>query len=88
MSVASVAEPPFPYTTVVRLRGMQQPVALTAKRLIERTRIPVPTGSVEVSCSAQTKKSTQLCGHTHANLAIKASISARNAANLCSDLLD
>ena len=41
----------------------------------------------EVSLSAQTKESTQLCGHTHAYRAIKASISARNAANLCSDLL-
>ena len=34
----------------------------------------------EVSRSAQTKKSTQLRVHTHAYLAIKASISARNAA--------
>ena len=34
----------------------------------------------EVSRSAQTKKSTQLRIHTHAYLAIKASISARNAA--------
>ena len=46
----------------------------------------------EVSRSAQTltqtKKSTQLCVHTLAYLAIKASISARNAAKLCSDLLD
>ena len=48
----------------------------------------VPTGSVEVSRSAQTKKSTQFCGHTHPYLAIKASISARNAEKLCSDLLD
>ena len=42
----------------------------------------------EVSSSAQTKKSTQLCVHTLAYLAIKASISARNAAKLCSDQLD
>ena len=42
----------------------------------------------EVSRSAQTKKSTQLCVHTLAYLAIKASISACNAAKLCSDLLD
>ena len=42
----------------------------------------------EVSRSAQTKKSTQLRVHTLAYLAIKASISARNAAKLCSDLLD
>ena len=42
----------------------------------------------EVSCSTQTKKSTQRCGQTHAYLAIKASISACNTANLCSDLLD
>ena len=42
----------------------------------------------EVSRSTQTKKSTQLCVHTHAYLAIKASISARNAANSCIDLLD
>ena len=42
----------------------------------------------EVSRSAQTKKSTQRCGQTHAYLAIKASISARNAADSCSDLLD
>ena len=42
----------------------------------------------EVSRRAQTKKSTQLCVHTLAYLAIKASISARNAAKLCSDLLD
>ena len=42
----------------------------------------------EVSRSAQTKKSTRLCVHTLAYLAIKASISARNAAKLCSDLLD
>ena len=42
----------------------------------------------EVSRSAQTKKSTQRCGHTHVYLAIKASISAHNAANLCSHLLD
>ena len=41
----------------------------------------------EVSRSTQTKKSTQLCVHTHVST-IKASISARNAANSCSDLLD
>ena len=35
----------------------------------------------EVSRRAQTKKSTQLCVHTLAYLAIKASISARNAAS-------
>ena len=42
----------------------------------------------EGSLSAETKKSTQLCVHTHAYLAIKASISARNAANSCCDLLE
>ena len=42
----------------------------------------------EVSRSGQTKKSTQRCGHTHAYLAMQASISARNAASSCSDLLD
>ena len=42
----------------------------------------------EVSRSAQTKKSTQLCVHTLSYLAIKGSISARNAAKSCSDLLD
>ena len=42
----------------------------------------------EVSRSAQLKNSTQRCGQTHAYLANKASISARNAANSCRDLLD
>ena len=42
----------------------------------------------EVARSAQTKKSTQRCGQTHAYLAIKASTSAQNAANSCSELLD
>ena len=34
------------------------------------------------------RKALNFCGHTHAYLPIKASISARNAAKLCSDLLD
>ena len=51
-------------------------------------RVPSTMYRPEVSRSAQTRKSTQLCVHTHAYLAIKASISARNAANSCSDLLD
>ena len=34
------------------------------------------------------RKALNFCGHTHAYLAIKASISARNAAKFCSDLLD
>ena len=34
------------------------------------------------------RKALNFCGHAHAYLAIKASISARNAAKLCSDLLD
>ena len=42
----------------------------------------------EVSHIAQTKKNTHRCGQTLAYLAIKASISARNAANSWRDLLD
>ena len=67
----------------MRLWSTQQPAALTARRLIECNQ-PCTNRKCH---EAQIKKNTQRCGQTHAYLAIKASISARNAANSCSDLL-